>query len=259
MPRTRNLKSTRFNSKCYLCGCKYEPTDYIDNTNPVIKKMMSGNLCIRCAYWRWRLDEDSQLEYIHDNDVAFKKAVLKKLNIEPGSVTWADMAIGGYAIPLNYSQDNLDKAVEAYCEQLIQYYQNRWYFGKPLIIKENGKLNHYIWHPDHLNTYITYPEMGEGIPNDAILMADGTLTIPNLGNEISSQGAIPIDIANGWENYSEISESINPSIKPIEPNAVRLSEMKFLDIFYQLPQVHLNEPGAVPQKILENYFKNLHN
>lgn len=257
MTRKVSLKQ-RSVKRCYQCGCEYKPGDYIDNASPVLKKMMSSDLCIRCAYWRWRLDEDRQLVYTHDNDVAFKKAVLKKLHIDPGKVTWGDMAIGGYAIPLTYTHESLDKAVQAYCEHLTQYYQNRWYFGKPLIIRDGNELNHYIWHPDHLNSYIIYHEIGEGIPNDAILMSDGTLTIPNLSNEISSQGVIPMSIAKGCENYSQISEYINPSRKPLEPNAVRLSEMQFLDIFYQLPQCHLNEPGAVPQKILEKYFKNLH-
>lgn len=257
MLKTRSLKPRRI-IKCYRCNREYIPADY-HNGSPILKKMTTSNLCISCAYWKWRLEEDKQLAYIHDNDVAFKKAVLKKLHVDPNNISFADMAIGGYDIPLTYTQESLDKAVQAYCEHLTQYYQNRWYFGKPLIIKEDGRLNHYIWHPDHLNTYVSYHEIGEGIPNDAILMLDGTLTIPNLSNEISSQGAIPKDIAKGYENYSQVSELLNPSYKPLEPNAVRLSEMEFLDIFYQLSEVHLNEPGVVPQKILEKYFKNLHN
>lgn len=256
MLKTRSLKQR--SCRCYQCGNEYKPVYYIDNVSPVIKKMINSNLCIRCAYWKWRLEEDKKLVYIHDNEVAFKKAVLMKLHIDPGNITWADMAIGGYAIPLTYTKESLDKAVQAYCEHLTQFYQNRWYFGKPLIIKEDDRLNHYIWHPDHLNTYVSYHEIGEGIPNDAILMSDGTLTIPNLSNEISSQGAIPKDIAKG-KNYSQVSELLNPSYKPLEPNAVRLSEMEFFDIFCQLSEVHLNESGVVPQKILEKYFKNLHN
>lgn len=258
MPRTVRFK------KCYKCGNEYHHVDYVNNgkpitnSSPIINKMIVNCTCFKCSYWCWRLEEDKKLINIHNDDTAFRNAILKKLNINLSDITWADMAIGGFAIPVTYSKEGFDKAVKAYCEYVTQYYQNRWYFGKPLLIRENGKLNHYIWHPDK-NLFTYYHEVGENLPKNTLLMIDGTLSVLDIDSDtyLTSQGPMP---TNFVENIGRSENGLplrDPSIKPLEPNAVKLSQIEFIDIFHQLPEVHLNEPGAVPQNILKKYFKNL--
>lgn len=244
---------------CCLCNKNYCVSNYPTIDINISRIMDSMNLCFECAYWEWRLGiEDSRLSGIHNNDIIFKKKALEEIGVDPNKITWADMAIGGFHIPANYSAESLEKARQNYCEYLLQYYQNRWHFGKPLIIKEehNGliRLHHYVLYPD--NNLFTYFEVGEGLDKGAILMNDGMVSIPNIGNKISSQGPIPKRIVD--KRVYDHDGIVSPKPK-IESNAVWLSYVELLGIYYQIQTLHLNEPGAVPQKILEKYFINLHN
>ena len=225
---------------CKLCGSSLNLEDF-EPKSDIYQIMEKENLCFKCAFWTWRKREDKALQLLHDNQDLF----LAKLRKEE-----VDDTVPG-------------ESFEQSDETILKRYP-RWWFGRPVIIKNEHWIFHYGF-----NEKSSYFER-----YNSILLDDGTIIPAMLSSSISGglthQGNIP----EKFMGYPLILEDIplpedcllhdDPDENVFYPNAIYLTQedeeyiQSLIEVDYKTKPYHFTE-GLVPEKFVKRLFKKFYN
>lgn len=235
---------------CKLCGSSLNLEDFEPKTD-IYQIMEKEGLCFECAFWTWRNREDQYLVKMNDRDFWFNEVTREGQNILDEDDDW-------HIIQL-WEKEGKEKAKPL----VIQKYYKPWFYGRPVIIKNE----HWVFH-------YGFNKIANGFDKySSILLDDGTI-IPAMMSRrtiggLTHQGNIP----ERFMDYPSILEYVplkdyllpdNPYKKIFSPNAIYLTQENE-EYIRSLREIDLNTKsyyfteGLVPKQFVKLLFKKFYN
>lgn len=231
---------------CKLCGSSLNLEDF-EPKSDIYQIMEKENLCFKCAFWTWRKKEDQYLVKMNDKDFWFKEFIQKE-----ECILEEDWMI--------YHQLLEKEGEEKAKLPIIHKYYRPWFYGRPIIIKNEHWVFHYGF-----NKKSTYFDR-----YNSILLDDGTIIPAMLSSQtiggLTHQGNIP----ERFMDYPLILEDIplpedcllygNPDDNVFSPNAIYLTQENEEYIRSLMVVDHKTKPyyltkGLVPEKFVKKLFE----
>ena len=230
---------------CKLCNSSLNLEDF-EPKSDIYKIMEKENLCFKCAFWTWRKRKDQYLVKMNDKDFWFKEFIQKEQDILEDD--W-----------MIYHQ-----ILEKECEEkaklsIIQKYYRPWFYGRPIIIKNEHWVFHYGFNKKstHFDRY------------NSILLDDGTiipamLSSQNMGG-LTHQGDIPerfMDSPLILKDIPTIDSLLQGKSddNAFSPNAIYLTQeneeyiQSLIEVDSKTKPYHFTE-GLVPEKFVKKLFE----
>lgn len=235
---------------CKLCGSSLNLEDF-EPKSDIYQIMEKENLCFKCAFWTWRKREDQYLVKINDKDFWFDEVTQEGQGIldEDNEDDWK--------ISQLWEKEGKEKAKPL----VIQKYYKPWFYGRPIIIKNE----HWIFH---------YGFNKKAIPFDrynSILLDDGTIIPAMLLSQTRGGLTHQGDIPERFMGYPLILEYLplkdylkNPNENVFSPNAIYLTQeneeyiRSLIEVDLKTKTYYFTE-GLVPEKFVKKLFEKFYN
>lgn len=235
---------------CKLCGSSLNLEDY-ESTSEIYQIMGKENLCFKCAFWTWRKREDQYLVKMNDKDFWFKEFIKEEhgISVEDDREIW------------KISRQLLEEKGEEKAKPLIIHkYYKPWFYGRPIIIKNE----HWVFHYG-INKRDSYFDR-----YNSILLDDGTILPVIMSSRsiggLTHQGNIP----DRFMDNSLILENIplkdlykNSNENTFSPNAIYLTQEneEYIRSLIEVDKTktYYFTEGLVPKKFVKLLFKKFYN